>query len=217
MSDDRSGAWPQPEQGIPGMAGILEIAGGLNGLISLMQPTFDAIERCGRARRPVRPSARGHRGRSRAEDVTAHRAAPATARPGLRAQPRPVTEWAALQTLGWPVDLQRPYGGQLLHTYAQHDVLFLPMDMSPDFETMALDGYAGLHLTECGEQETRLTSPSLYAWGFQLTAWFRWGFVGQRRVPATVGKLADPPRLVAKPLTAGCAPRGPPKGSLMSP
>ena len=44
-----------------------------------------------------------------------------------------------------------------------------------DFERMARD-FDGMHLTDAGQWETRLTEPNLYGWDCESTCWFRWPF-----------------------------------------
>jgi len=53
-----------------------------------------------------------------------------------------------------------------------------------DFERMAQD-FDGMHLTEAGQWETRLTQPSLYGWDCESTCWFRWMFDGVKQGPTT--------------------------------
>lgn len=46
-----------------------------------------------------------------------------------------------------------------------------------DFERMARDGWAGIHLTEGGQWATRVSAPhSLYGWDCESTLWLRWCF-----------------------------------------
>lgn len=54
-----------------------------------------------------------------------------------------------------------------------HDSLF--GDMWPDWFAISQD-YDGVHLTEEGQWETRLSVPNLYGWDCESTLWLRWVF-----------------------------------------
>lgn len=48
-----------------------------------------------------------------------------------------------------------------------------------DFKRIAKDGYDGIHLTDFGQKDTRITKagePDLYGWDSESTLWFNWKF-----------------------------------------
>lgn len=50
-----------------------------------------------------------------------------------------------------------------------------------DWAAMAND-YDGIQVTESGQWATRLTTPGLYGWDCESTAWFRWVFTHVERI-----------------------------------
>ena len=53
-----------------------------------------------------------------------------------------------------------------------------------NFERMAQD-YDGMHITEEGQWDTRLTQPNLYGWDCESTCWFHWVFDQVEQGPQT--------------------------------
>lgn len=48
-----------------------------------------------------------------------------------------------------------------------------------DFKRIVKDGYDGIHLTDFGQKDTRITKarePDLYGWDSESTLWFNWKF-----------------------------------------
>ncbi len=84
---------------------------------------------------------------------------------------------ARILTIDTAADLQN-----LLREFAQFPA-WSTRTRYPDFERLA-QHYDALHLTEDGQERTRLSHPhSLYGWDSESTLWFRWCFTSCRRIP----------------------------------